>query len=80
MRQSRGRKIYAELGPVVSGRARRSRGELDAEIAALLKQAALPNGKLLAISGASGAHAATAAEKAALDANPAISPRAASRR
>jgi 3-oxoacyl-[acyl-carrier-protein] synthase II len=73
--QSRGRKIYAELGPVVSGRARRSRGELDAEIAALLKQAALPNGKLLAMSGASGAHKATSAEKAALDANPAISAR-----
>ncbi|RVB52187.1 beta-ketoacyl-ACP synthase, partial [Mesorhizobium sp. M7A.F.Ca.CA.001.06.1.1] len=48
---SRGRKIYAELGPVVSGRARRPRGELDAEIAALLKQAALPNGKLLTLSG-----------------------------
>ncbi|ESW71907.1 3-oxoacyl-ACP synthase [Mesorhizobium sp. LSJC268A00] len=73
--QSRGRKIYAELGPVVSGRARRSRGELDAEIAALLKQAALPNGKLLALSGASGAHTATSAEKSALDANPAISAR-----
>lgn len=73
--QSRGRKIYAELGPVVSGRARRSRGELDAEIAALLKQAALPSGKLLALSGASGAHTATSAEKAALDANPAISAR-----
>lgn len=73
--QSRGRKIYAELGPVVSGRARRSRGELDAEIAALLKQAALPNGKLLAMSGASGAHTATSSEKAALDANPAISAR-----
>ncbi|MGX9145053.1 beta-ketoacyl-ACP synthase [Mesorhizobium sp. 128a] len=73
--QSRGRKIYAELGPVVSGRARRSRGELDAEIAALLEQAALPSGKLLALSGASGAHTATSAEKAALDANPAISAR-----
>jgi 3-oxoacyl-[acyl-carrier-protein] synthase II len=72
---SRGRKIYAELGPVVSGRARRSRGELDAEIAALLSQAALPNGKLLALSGASGAHAATAVEKAALDANPTITTR-----
>ncbi|QKC83394.1 beta-ketoacyl-ACP synthase [Mesorhizobium sp. NZP2077] len=72
---SRGRKIYAELGPVVSGRARRSRGELDAEIAALLGQAALPNGKLLALSGASGAHAATTAEKAALDANPTIATR-----
>ncbi|WP_095087458.1 beta-ketoacyl-ACP synthase [Mesorhizobium sophorae] len=72
---SRGRKIYAELGPVVSGRARRRRGELDTEIAALLSQAALPNGKLLALSGASGAHAATGAEKAALDANPAIASR-----
>ncbi|UVK52373.1 beta-ketoacyl-ACP synthase [Mesorhizobium sp. AR02] len=72
---SRGRKIYAELGPVVSGRARRSRGELDAEIAALLGQAALPNGKLLALSGASGAHTATTAEKTALDANPTISVR-----
>jgi 3-oxoacyl-[acyl-carrier-protein] synthase II len=41
----------------------------------LLKQAALPNGKLLAMSGASGAHTATSSEKAALDANPAISAR-----
>ncbi|TIL53241.1 beta-ketoacyl-ACP synthase [Mesorhizobium sp.] len=72
---SRGRKIYAELGPVISGRAIRRQGELDAEIAALLSQAALPNGELLAISGASGAHAATAAEKLALDANPAIAAR-----
>ncbi|OBQ74933.1 beta-ketoacyl-ACP synthase [Mesorhizobium erdmanii] len=72
---SRGRKIYAELGPVVSGRARRSRGELDTEIALLLSQAALPSGKLLALSGASGAHAATTAEKAVLDANPAIATR-----
>ncbi|TIX32432.1 MAG: beta-ketoacyl-ACP synthase, partial [Mesorhizobium sp.] len=53
---SRGRKIYAELGPVISGRAKRRQGELDAEIAALLRQAALPNGELLTISGASGAH------------------------
>ena len=40
------RKIYAELDPVVSGRAKRRQGELDAEIAALLSQAALPNGEL----------------------------------
>ncbi|MCP9231331.1 beta-ketoacyl-ACP synthase [Mesorhizobium sp. LMG 17147] len=73
--ERRGRKIYAELGPVLSGRARRRRGELDGEIAALLKQAALPDGELLAISGASGAHAATAAEKSALEANPAIAAR-----
>ncbi|MEZ2333563.1 beta-ketoacyl-ACP synthase [Mesorhizobium sp. RCC_202] len=74
--QSRGRKIYAELGPVASGRARRRRGELNTEIAALLQQAALPAGELLTISGASGAHAATAAEKAVLDANPALAVRA----
>ncbi|MEI8701393.1 beta-ketoacyl-ACP synthase [Mesorhizobium mediterraneum] len=72
---SRGRKIYAELGPVVSGRAKRRQGELDAEIAALLRQAALPNGELLTISGASGAHAATAAEKSVFGANPAIAAR-----
>ncbi|MBZ9677297.1 beta-ketoacyl-ACP synthase [Mesorhizobium sp. ES1-1] len=72
---SRGRKIYAELGPIISGRARRRRGKLDAGIADLLKQAALPHGPLLALSGASGAHAATKAEKAALDANPSISAR-----
>ncbi len=73
---SRGRRIYAELGAVVSGRARRRRGELNAEIGALLKQAALPSGDLLTISGASGAHAATAAEKEALDARPALAARA----
>lgn len=72
---SRGRKIYAALGPIVSGRARRRLGELDAEIVDLLKQAELPAGELLTISGASGAHAATAAEKAALDANPALAVR-----
>ncbi|MDX8532381.1 beta-ketoacyl-ACP synthase [Mesorhizobium sp. VK25A] len=74
--EKRGRKIYAELGPVVSGRARRRQGELNSEIAALLKQAHLPDGDLLTISAASGAHAATAAEKAALDANPALAVRA----
>jgi 3-oxoacyl-[acyl-carrier-protein] synthase II len=73
--QSRRRKIYAELGRIVSGRARRRQGRLDAGIAALLNQAALPEGELLTISGASGAHAATAAEKAVLDANPAIAAR-----
>ncbi|TIS99723.1 beta-ketoacyl-ACP synthase [Mesorhizobium sp.] len=72
---SRGRKIYAELGPVVSGRAKRRQGELDSEITALLRQAALPNGELLTISGASGAHAATAAEKSVFGANPAIAAR-----
>ncbi|WP_421912621.1 beta-ketoacyl-ACP synthase [Mesorhizobium sp.] len=72
---ARGRKIYAELGSVVSGRARRRLGGLDTEIATLLRQAGLPKGDLLAMSGASGAHAATAAEKTSFDANPAIAAR-----
>ncbi|RUY79425.1 beta-ketoacyl-ACP synthase, partial [Mesorhizobium sp. M7A.F.Ca.CA.001.10.2.1] len=72
---SRGRKSEEERGKGGAGRERSPRGELDAQIAALLKQAAMPNGKLLAMSGASGAHTATIAEKAALDANPAIAAR-----
>ncbi|AMS41994.1 beta-ketoacyl-ACP synthase [Aminobacter aminovorans] len=74
--EARGQKIYAELGPVLSGRAKRRNGGLADNIAQLLTRAELPEGDLLAISGASGAHAATAAEKATLDANPAIAARA----
>ena len=74
--EARGQKIYAALGPVLSGRARRRNGGLEAGIAELLAKTDLPNGELLAVSGASGAHAATAAEKAAFDANPAIAARA----
>lgn len=72
---SRGRRIYAELGPIVSGRARRRQGELATTISALLDQAVKPNGRLLTLSGASGAHAATAAERAVLDAHPALATR-----
>jgi 3-oxoacyl-[acyl-carrier-protein] synthase II len=61
--EARGQKIYAQLGPVLSGRARRRNGGLEASIGELLAKTDLPNGELLAISGASGAHAATAAEK-----------------
>ncbi|MCX8569234.1 MULTISPECIES: beta-ketoacyl-ACP synthase [Hyphomicrobiales] len=69
--EARGQKIYAQLGPVVSGRARRRRdGGLEAGFAELLTRAQLPDGELLAISGASGAHAATATEKAVLGAKP----------
>ena len=73
--ERRGRRAYATLGPVHSARARRARGELDAGIAGLLEAADLPEGDLLAVSGASGAHNATAAEKALLDANPFIAAR-----
>ncbi|WP_269929634.1 beta-ketoacyl-ACP synthase [Aminobacter sp. HY435] len=74
--EARGQKIYAQLGPVVSDRAKRRNGGLEAAIGELLAKAELPQGELLAISGSSGAHAATAAEKAAFEANPAISARA----
>jgi 3-oxoacyl-[acyl-carrier-protein] synthase II len=73
--EKRGHRIYATLGPVLSGRARRGRGELQAGIAALLSQAQLPGGEVLTISGASGSHKATAAEKAALDAAPGLAAR-----
>ncbi|PWK69039.1 beta-ketoacyl-ACP synthase [Aminobacter sp. AP02] len=74
--EARGQKIYATLSPVLSSRARRRNGGLEAGIAELLAKTDLPDGELLAVSGASGAHAATAAEKAAFDANPAIAARA----
>lgn len=65
--EKRGRRIYATLGPVVSDRARRADNSLEAAIGAMLDKAANSSGAGLALSGASGAHAATAAEKAALD-------------
>ncbi len=75
--EARGHKIYAQLGPVASGRAkRRSDGGLASGISGLLGKLDLPEGDLLTISGASGAHAATAAEKAVLEANPALAERA----
>jgi 3-oxoacyl-[acyl-carrier-protein] synthase II len=64
--QERGHHAYARLGPVVSGRARRSKENLAGAISGLLEKTALSDGPLLAISGASGAHAATAAELSAL--------------
>jgi 3-oxoacyl-[acyl-carrier-protein] synthase II len=73
--EKRGRTAYATLGPVHSSRARRARGELDATLAGLLDAVGLPEGELLAVSGASGAHLATVAEKTALDARPAIAAR-----
>ena len=63
----RGRRANAQLGPVVSGRARRRTGARPSAIDTMIEQAAIPEGPLLAISGASGAHAATAAEKSVLD-------------
>lgn len=69
--EARGRHIYAQLGPVVSDRARRRKQDLGDAIASLLEKSDLPvNGPLLAMSGASGAHEATRAELAALERNP----------
>jgi 3-oxoacyl-[acyl-carrier-protein] synthase II len=68
--EKRGQRIYAALGPVVSSRARRNRDDLEAVIGAMLGEAQLPESELLVLSGASGGHKATAAEKAALDARP----------
>jgi len=70
--EKRQRRIYAALGPVISGRARRREGNLAAEIGHMLDQAKLPSGPLLSISGASGARAATTAEIEALRQHPEI--------
>lgn len=74
--EKRGQRIYATLGPVASGRARRDRGELASAIGKLLDATDLPAEGFLTISGASGAHKATATEKAAFDAKGDIALRA----
>jgi 3-oxoacyl-[acyl-carrier-protein] synthase II len=68
--EGRGRKPYAKIESVVSARIRRQKQDLQAGISDLLEGLNAPAGQLLALSGASGAHAATAAEKAAFDALP----------
>jgi len=72
--EKRGARAYAKLGPVVSERVRRRKQDLAAEIATLAAKAGISADQpILAISGASGAHAATAAEKLAFDAMPGVS-------
>lgn len=66
--EARGQKAYAAIRNVVSGYADRPTGGLTAEITRMLADLELPSGPLLAISGASGAHEATTAEKDALSA------------
>ncbi len=73
--EKRGGRIYATLGPVLSGRARRPKGELDAAVSALFDKAGLPDQDLLAVSAASGAHAATRAEQKAIAARPRLAAR-----
>lgn len=73
--EKRGGRIYATLGPVLSGRARRPKDELDAAVSALFDKAGLPDQDLLAVSAASGAHAATRAEQKAIAARPRLAAR-----
>jgi 3-oxoacyl-[acyl-carrier-protein] synthase II len=64
--EARGAKIYAVIEEVASGRARRADGNLEEAISGMLRSFDLPEDKLLAVSGASGAHVATGAERRAL--------------
>jgi 3-oxoacyl-[acyl-carrier-protein] synthase II len=69
--QQRGRTAYAAIGPVVSGHAKRRSGALEDALANMVHTIPAPS-PLLAISGASGAHLATRAEKAVLDGRNAV--------
>jgi 3-oxoacyl-[acyl-carrier-protein] synthase II len=73
--EHRERKIYAQLGPIYSDRIRRAKGGLEAGIAQLFDKAAKPGEELLNLSGASGGHAATSAENAAITARPHLAAR-----
>lgn len=64
--EARGRKPYAAIRSVASGRARRAEGNLTEAVSGLLRVLGAPEERLMAISGVSGAHAATGAERAAL--------------
>ncbi|HRP79506.1 MAG TPA: beta-ketoacyl-ACP synthase [Aquamicrobium sp.] len=66
--EARGRNAYAVIDRIESGRARREQGNLSEAISGLVRALEAPKGRLLALSGASGAHAATGAERSALSA------------
>ena len=72
---ARGREAYARLGTVSSGRSRRAGGNLQAAISAMAADIGAADSTIQAISGASGAHAATSAEKSALAAMPGLAVR-----
>lgn len=63
--ESRGHRSYAQIDAVVSERLRHNR-PLREQIDAMLGRLDIPSGETLTLSGASGAHAATAAEAEAL--------------
>lgn len=62
----RGQRIYATLGPIASARTRRNKDDLAAAITRLAEMLSADASAYLTISGASGAHKATAAEQTAL--------------
>ncbi|MHB2265521.1 beta-ketoacyl-ACP synthase [Aliihoeflea sp. PC F10.4] len=64
--KARGRSAYAQIDTVASGRARRQDTDLAAAVSGLLRALPDVDGTELVISGASGAHAATGAERQAL--------------
>ena len=64
--EARGARIYAAVERVASGRSKRADGNLSDAISGLVRTLDLPEEQLLAISGASGAHVATGAERSAL--------------
>lgn len=64
--EKRGHKPYAAIGPVVSERIRRSQTDMTRALMDMLEALPRQDGTIMALSGASGAHAATTAEKTAL--------------
>ncbi|RCS25357.1 beta-ketoacyl-ACP synthase [Phyllobacterium salinisoli] len=64
----RGARAYAEIESITSGQIRRGRDDLKKTVQDMLKKAAGGDEAPFIVSGASGAHAPTSAEKAALDA------------
>lgn len=74
--EKRGAAIYARIGRVVSDNARRDRDDLSADIEKLISKVDPEGVASLAISGASGAHHATSAERSALAQRPSTPVRA----
>jgi 3-oxoacyl-[acyl-carrier-protein] synthase II len=73
--EKRGARAYAEIEKIVSGQIRRTRDDLTKTIRDMLEKTAAVDEAPFIVSGASGAHASTAAEKAAIDALPGASVR-----
>lgn len=74
--EKRGRDAYAMLGATASAQVRRRDGELASSIADIVHRLDPPAGPLMVVSGATGAHEATAAEREFLSSRPDTFPRA----